>query len=155
MSQTLAQYDQALDKPQKGQLYDLSPYSTLSFAAEAAIGYGGAVKLGTNKEKQVLPVLAAGETVFGIALFKFTKEQPDSGDAAYEANDTVSVLRSGRVWVETSAAVTAGADAFVVIADGASEGKFTTTDDANTEPVNGTFLTSTTEAGLAVVELNL
>jgi len=69
----------------------------------------------------------------------------------YEATDTVSVLRKGMAWVDTSEAVDIDDAAYV---DVDQDGKFcdTSTDNLAT---GGAFRSTNAAAGLALVEINL
>ena len=142
-----------------GLIYDSSFRDTMSYSAEGAIPFGAFVKLGTNKERQVLaPTTAAGQAALlvGVAIATASVEQayPSTGAAAaYAVTETVSMLKDGRIWVQTNDAVVAGAVANFVLANG------TVTDEAVAAGVEAftqltvKFITGTTAAGLAVVEV--
>lgn len=142
-----------------GLLYDGGFRDTMSYSAEGAIPFGSFVKLGTNKERQVLaPTTAAGQAALlvGIAEANASVEQayPSTGAAAaYAVNETVSMLKDGRIWVPTNDAVVAGAVANFVLANS------TVTDEAVGAGIEAftqltvKFITGTTAAGLAVVEI--
>lgn len=155
MSQTAVNQYQAAAF--KGMLYDLSRNNdVLSYAAETAVGFGVPVTLGTSKEKEVNPVTtAAGQAALavGIAVASHSVEQTSAGVAQYGLTETVPVLKSGRIWVETQDAVVAGAVANLHLASS----KFT--DEAVAAGIeaftqfSARFITGTTAAGLAVVEI--
>jgi hypothetical protein len=142
-----------------GLLYDSAFRDTMSYSAEGAIPFGSFVKLGTNKERQVLaPTTAAGQAALlvGVAEAAASVEQayPSTGAAAgYIATQSVSMLKDGRIWVNTNDAVVAGAVANFVLANG------TVTDEAVAAGIEAftqltvKFITGTTAAGLAVVEI--
>lgn len=142
-----------------GMLYDSAFRDTMSYSAEGAIPFGSFVKLGTNKERQVLAATtAAGQAalLIGVAIAVYSTEQvyPSLGAAAgYIATETVSMLKDGRIWVRTNDAVVAGSVANYVLANG------TVTDEAVATGVEAftqmtvKFITGTTAAGLAVVEI--
>ena len=149
-------YSQYQDAGFAGMLYDTGDNNVMSYAAEAAVGFGKPVTLGTNKESEVNPVTTSvGQAALavGIALASQTVEQTSGGVAQYAATETVPVIKRGRVWVETDDAVTAGAVANLKL----SNGKFT--DEAVTTGIEAftqftaRFITSTAGAGLAVVEI--
>ena len=123
-----------------------------SYAAEAAIEFGRAVMMGTNKEKQVTPA-TSGANIMGIALATHAIEQAAGGNVAYAIGSTVNVRTFGRIWVETNDAVVADAVANFHVASG----KFT--DEAVAAGIEAVprlrlrFKTSTTAAGLAEVEI--
>lgn len=142
-----------------GMQYDSGFGDTMSYSAEGAIPFGSFVKLGTNKERQVLaPTTAVGQAALlvGVAMATASVEQayPSTGAAAaYAATESVSMLKDGRIWVQTNDAVVAGAVANFVLANG------TVTDEAVTTGIEAftqltvKFITGTTAAGLAVVEI--
>lgn len=142
-----------------GMQYDTGFGDTTSYSAEGAIPFGSFVKLGTNKERQVLaPTTAVGQAALlvGVAMATASVEQayPSTGAAAaYAATESVSMLKDGRIWVQTNDAVVAGAVANFVLANG------TVTDEAVTTGIEAftqltvKFITGTTAAGLAVVEI--
>ena len=136
----------------KGMLYDTRINDVMSYAAEAVVGFARPVQLGTNKDKQVIHA-TTGAAAMGVALATHAHEQAANGDVNYTAGETVSVLKVGRVWVETNDAVVAGAVANYHVASG----KFT--DEAVAAGIEAftqlspRFITSTSAAGLAVVEI--
>ena len=136
----------------KGMLADLTNNDVASYSAESAIVFSMPVMLGTNKEKQVLTA-TAGATAVGFAVATHAVEQTSAGVAQYAATQTVSVLKKGRIWVETDDAVVAGAVANLKI----SSGKLT--DEAVAAGIeaftqfSARFITGTTGAGLAIVEI--
>jgi hypothetical protein len=140
---------------QAGQLGDVGPKRIDSKAAQATIGFGLGVKLGTDPEKQVVRIDNASDTFFGVAVFDHTKEQgfnrassPSSTGASYLTGDAVAVLREGRVYVEAVGSVTAGAAAYCVPASG----KFTTTSASMVGPV-GRFVDSGGEGDIVAVDI--
>lgn len=90
-----------------GQRADSSLCQIDSYAAEANINFGAAVKRGTSKDKQCLPL--DGITGFlGIAL------RDDLQRAGFlKTKSMVSVMTKGRVVVQTTEAVIAGDKAYV------------------------------------------
>lgn len=135
-----------------GALFDLSNKTTFSYSAEAAVGLGVPVMLGTNKERQVKLATAAA-SVIGIAMAQSDFEQSAAGLVQYADKETVSVLKSGRIWVMTADAVTAGNAANMVVASGLFTDEVVATGIEAFTQVSIKFLTSTTAAGLAVVEI--
>ena len=129
-----------------------------SHAAEGAIGFGLAVIAGTDPAVQVKLPAAAGGVFRGVSLQTHVA-QTSAGVAAYADHDAVSVLRKGRVWVPVVTAVAVdGHPYFVNTGDDA--GKFSATDDGTTDSARaggGTakYVTSTSGAGLALLELDL
>lgn len=136
----------------KGMLADLTNNDVASYSAEAAIVFSLPVMLGTDKEKQVLTA-TAGATAVGFAVATHAVEQTSAGVAQYAATETVSVLKRGRIWVETDDAVVAGAVANLVLASGKlTDAAVTTGIEAFTQ-FSARFITGTSAAGLAIVEI--
>ena len=149
-------YTQYMTPGIAGNKYDCSYSRVDSFACEGgSVAPGMGVILGTDPEKQVKLAAATTSVVAGVALLQ-AKEQAADGTVVYADKDTVPVLNKGRVWVPVIEAVTAGAQAYLVFS-GADKGKWAAA--AGAGPIasaitGGKFVTSTTAAGLAVVELN-
>jgi len=90
-----------------GQRADSSLSQIDSYAAEANIKFGTAVKRGTNKDKQCLPLDSITEFL-GIALRNDLQRA-----GLIKEKSMVSVMTKGRVVVRTTEAVTAGDKAYV------------------------------------------
>lgn len=139
-----------------GLLYDTGFTDVMSYSAEGVVAFGRPVKLGTNKERQVAALSAdagQGATAVGISLATQAVEQTSAGLAQYADKQSVSMLKRGRVWMLTNDAVVAGATANLVLANG------TVTDEAVAAGIeaftqfSAKFITGTSAAGLAVVEI--
>lgn len=141
----------------KGMLADLSDNDIISDAAEGAVNVGATVKLGTNKEKQVAESgtgAGAGALVVGFALHDHAREQSAAGLVNYANKETVSVLKRGKLWVETNDAVVAGNVANLHLASGKLTDEAVAAGIEAFTQVSVRFLTSTTGAGLAIVDVN-
>jgi len=149
-------YSQYMEPAIAGTLYDISFRRIDSYVVETDnISPGMGVVLGANKERQVKLGAATTSVVAGIALLQ-AREQNADGNVIYADKDTVPVLNKGRAWVPVTGAVTAGNQAFLVFS-GDNRGKWASAagDPATASAITGAkFITSTTGAGLAVVELN-
>ena len=150
MSQTtMSQYGAAAVA---GLLDGVGPRNVRSYAAEEIIPVGFPVKLGTSPDKEVLKA-TAGAGVVGFALHNHAREQTSAGVVQYNALETVSVLTQGRMWVMTSDAVVAGATANLTVATGTlTDAAVAAGIEAFTQ-VSVKFITATTAAGLAIVEI--
>lgn len=136
----------------KGLLDGIGPRDVSSFAAEEPIPMAYPVKLGTDPSKEVLKA-TTGASAVGFALHDHTIVQDSNGLVQYAQYETVSVLKKGRLWVMTSDAVAAGATANLTVADGTlTDAAVTTGIEAFTQ-INVRFVTATTGAGLAIVEV--
>jgi hypothetical protein len=157
MAQT--SYTQTMPTGMAGMKAEAIDDQVESYAAEGAIGFGLAVIRGTDLLKQVKLPAAGGGVFRGVSLQTHTIVQSSSGVAQYADTDAVSVLRKGKVWVPVTGAVTIDAPAFFDNGSanaGADAGKFSATDDSSTDAVpTGLFRTSTSGAGLAILEVNL
>lgn len=156
-------YGFELDRAQAGQKAGAGFDHVESFAAEGAVAFGHGVVAGTA-DNQVAVASADDETFVGISVFTHAQvqgidltaaegEQYSTG-AEYRDGDAVNVMRKGRVYVEVTDAVTAGADAYVDVVTNGEEGKFTDVSTSNL-PTGGVFRTSAASGELAVVEVNL
>lgn len=143
-----------------GLIYDSGFHDTMSYSAEGTIPFGTFVKLGTNKERQVLaPTTAAGQAalLIGVAAASANAETTYPFNAsqvpAYLVTSSVPTFKKGRIWVQTNDAVVAGATANFVLSNG------TVTDEVVAAGIEAftqltvKFITGTTAAGLAVVEV--
>ena len=134
-------------------------------ASGGVIAYGRAVVQGTAPDDVVLP--AANKTGFvGIAVRTYMYENAQTADGAFGYPDKrqIDVLTQGEVWVETEVAVAPGDAVFFRIAANTASivGKFLKTADAAAGPVdtavaipNARWISSTTGAGLARLQINL
>lgn len=135
-----------------GMLDGIGPKQVQSYAAEEIIPIAYPVKTGTNKNKQILKA-TAGAGVIGFALADQAREQTSAGVVQYAIGASVSVLTQGRFWVMTSKAVAADATANLTVADGTlTDASVTTGIEAFTK-ISVKFLTSTSAAALALVEV--
>ena len=149
MQSTISQYGAAAFK---GMLDGIGPRNVRSYAAEEAIPVSYPVKLGTSPDKEVLKA-TAGAGVVGFALHDYACEQDGSGVVQYGTTETVSVLTQGRMWVETNDAVVAGATANLVVASGKlTDAAVAAGIEAFTQ-IGVKFVTATSAAGLAIVEI--
>lgn len=140
-----------------GMLADLSDNDIVSYLVQtAAIPFGKAVVLGTDKERQIVQVgtgVGQAALVAGFTVASHTVEQTSAGVAQYSVGMAANVLKRGRFWVETDDAVVAGAVANLKL----SSGKLT--DEAVAAGIEAftqvavRFVTGTAAAGLALVEV--
>ena len=149
-------YSQYMTAGIAGEKYDCSFNRVDGYACEGGgVAPGMGVILGTDPEKQVKLAAATTAVIAGVALLQ-AKEQAADGNITYADKDTVPVLNKGRVWVPVTEAVTAGNPAYLVFS-GTDKGKFAAA--AGAGPIasvitGARYVTSTTAAGVAVVELN-
>lgn len=143
-----------------GLIYDSGFHDTMSYSAGNNIPFGAPVVLGTNKERQVNAVgtgIGQGALVIGIAAASHTVEAPypqGTGASFYATTETVPVYKRGRIWMMTNDAVVAGAAANLVLANGTVTDEVVATGIEAFTQFKATFITGTTAAGLAVVEID-
>jgi len=154
-------YTQYNDALQLGNIYDTSLRQIDSFVAEGAVGIAKAVTLGTTKETsgkrgQVIQASTAegqGALITGIAILSQTIEQTSAGLVQYSDEETVPVMTEGRVVVMTNDAVVAGTAANFVLANGTWTDAAVGTGVEAPVLIKVRFVTSTSAAGLAAVQI--
>jgi len=89
----------------------------------------------------------------GVAIFKQTGGADyGAGTSGFKQYDAVDILAEGFVWVPAAAAVSANDPAYIVIAAGADQGKFTDSS-SGTYNMGGYFRTNRNSQLLAVLEV--
>lgn len=155
MSQT--SYNQYQAAGFHGQIADTEFTDIMSYSAEAAVPFGSFLTLGTNKERQVNPVTTSvGQAALavGVAIASHTVEQTSAGVAQYAATQTVSMMKRGRVWLLTDDAVVAGTVANLKLSSGKVTDEAVAAGIEAFTQFKAKFITGTTAAGLAIVEIN-
>ena len=140
-----------------GQLADNSFTDKMSFSVETAVGFGLPVALGTNKERQIVPLTTSvgqAALAYGVTVASHVVEQTSGGVAQYAAKDTAPVLKRGRVWMLTDDAVVAGAVANLKLSSGLVTDEAVTTGIEAFTQFSARFITGTTASGLAIVEID-
>lgn len=143
-----------------GLIYDSGFHDTMSYSAEGTIPFGVAVKLGTNKERQVQAVgTAAGQAALAVGIaaasanaetvYPFNANQV----ASYLATNSVPTFKDGRIWILTNDAVVAGSVANLHLASGLFTDEAVGAGIEAFTQMTVKFITGTTVAGLAVVEI--
>ena len=140
-----------------GMLADNGFTDKMSFSVETAVGFGLPVALGTNKERQIIPLTTSvgqAALAYGVTLASHVVEQTSGGVAQYAAKDTAPVLKKGRVWMLTDDAVVAGAVANLKLSSGLVTDEAVTTGIEAFTQFSARFITGTAAAGLAIVEID-
>lgn len=154
MQTTVTQYNDIL---QLGNIADTSLRQIDSYSAEGVVGIAKAVRRGTNPERQCAQASTAvgqGALIFGISVLSQTVEQTSAGLVQYADKATVPVMRKGRIVVQVDSAVVAGAQANFVLATGNWDDTAVGAGIEATVLVQTRFVTGTTAAGLAILEIN-
>jgi len=163
----------AYDNVQAGVQYGIGLQQIVTGFSDTVIPFGralvyDAVNPETGGRKNVSLPSAATNTFVGIARFEHT--EPDATSARntittsgatstqYDANEDISILEIGKIYVEVEQAVAPGDPVFVRFASGAggSElGKFRANADTATAFAleNAEWVTSTTGVGKAVLHI--
>jgi len=142
----------------KGALADIALSDKVGRFAAADINFGVGLAQTAVAGQAEIPT-ATGFTFEGIAV-QTNKPTPNStGIALYEAGEEITVLRKGRIWVYVEEAVAVNDDVYLRHTDNVAllAGDFRTdADTAKADQItNARFITATTAAGLAMVEINL
>lgn len=125
------------------------------------IPFGVAVADIAGDEGTIQLPASSGAKICGIAQRSLTvEENAASVENAYPAKSMCAVVKKGRVWVTVEKAVTVDDSVFVRhTANGGNTQKGAFRDDNDSgnalQITNARFITSTSGAGLAVVEINL
>lgn len=126
------------------------------------IGYGLMVRQGTAPE-QIQNFGATGQQIAGVTVHRHTEKAKGTGTAAEIEADggKADVLRKGRIWVVVEEAISLGDGVFyrhTAGGGGSVIGAFRTdADTATADDVSTScrWLTETTGAGVALLEVNL
>lgn len=144
-------YNAEMNPAVVGMIADLSNKTVDSFAAEEALDPGVLVVRGTNPEKEV-KAAASGTVANAIGVVIHEHKEPGDTSGYYPVGYEVGVMTRGRIWVPVSKAVTAGKIANYKIAD-KSFTDDTVTSGIEAPGVSCVFLTSTSGAGMAQIEI--
>jgi hypothetical protein len=134
-----------------GQIADVSLADIVSRNAQEVIQAGLAVVDGADRAASLGN---ATSTPTGIAARMYVSEvDAETGNPvmSYAEGDEMTVLRLGRIWVETVGGAAVGDDVYVT-----STGELTNTDNAgaNLAFPNATFKSAADAGGIALVQLN-
>lgn len=121
-----------------------------SYAAETAIGFGFAAIQGASDGQAKLCNSASGKFL-GVAVRTQTVTN-DGSAIGYAIKDAVSILRKGRIWMETATNATKEAPAYIEVGAGADQGKVTATSTNNLGPI-GKYVSSGSDGDLCRIEL--
>ena len=142
-----------------GGLVDLSTYVIDARCNEAENGnlkFGMGVVTGTKAGASIaVPTSAATAAEFeGIATNKRTHEMTMDGTVSIAKNETIGVLRRGRVYVRVKdGAEPQYGDDLYLITDGDNAGFFTTSDDEATKIKVGGYFQSEVADGIAAADI--
>lgn len=122
------------------------------------IGFGlgvavGAVTDGYNSlGKGAKKPDSAADIFLGVTVFKHKENSYPYADGGNKLaqNEAASIMRKGRIWVQTVGVVAVDATVYVTTA-----GKFTTTSSSNLAVPTGVLRRIESDLGLAVLEINM
>lgn len=155
----ITNYSEYMSAPTgKGRVGQYQDQRADTLAANEAIGWGRAVQYAANKNKADLYDGVAGAKVIGVAIANHYAEYRSSDVnnplvGEYVANEAVSVLRRGLIWVEVLEDVVKGDQAVADNATGDFRPSQTVT--GGKSAVIGEFKTSAVAGGLALLEINM
>ncbi|MGO3542332.1 MAG: structural cement protein Gp24 [Pseudomonas helleri] len=152
-------FGQYAGKAYEGQINDLSMADVTTVVGAVAIPFARAVVSAVADKQGQLPAAAAGfflgisvRKTVGVSSSYVTGQANDSGNqvGAYRANEEVSVLSTGRIWVKTLDGATKGAQVYAVPLTGELTNKAT----AGYHLLPGCVFKTTAAAGeLALVQV--
>jgi len=140
-------YAQTILPAVEGMIANSEPHNIISRQLESAagIGFGKVCVQGTADEQ-----IRVSETVRKFRGITVMSHNASRGIAdSYEQYETVPVLERGTIWVMASVAVAVGDPAYYVPATGV----ITNVATSNTAIPDGSFDSSTTGAGLAILRI--
>ena len=125
-------------------------------AVKEALPFGRLVVVNTaNGDGAVMLPTGAGDITnlsVGVVLRTHSLESSLSGEPQYEQNSAVPVLRKGRIFAQVQDAVAEGGQVFATNA--AAHGTFRSDSTGATLVPGARYRSSTSGAGLAIVEIN-
>lgn len=149
-----------LEKAIEGGLADAGHHDMVTRYADAAILFGRGLAT-AGPDKSALPA-ATGFVFDGISVMKHKAQDNSTNQAQYDANEAISTLRRGRIWVLAEQVVTSVNDPVYLrhTANGGTTapGRFRIdADTANADQITqARWLTTTTAADeLALLEINI
>ena len=150
-------YAETIDaEPAAGVIASGMPVEVASYEVEGAtLGFGVAVKTGTNADQIVVGVDGSASSPFAVNDYlgiTLINRSLGSEQENYVKGNIASVIFRGDVWVEVEAAVTAGQAVTIKEATGALSA--TTAADGQFALPNARFLTAAAANGLAKVRLD-
>lgn len=129
-------YNYGISKGMVGGLYDITYYENNTFITPGGIPFGYGVVKGVTPGVDVkLPDTGStAEDFEGIVQNGFTTMQDMAGKAIPEKDQSIGVLRFGKIWAAVGAAAAPAYDKPVyLITDGKEAGRFTTEEDTSTK----------------------
>jgi hypothetical protein len=140
-------YAQTILPAVEGMIANSEPHNIISRQIESAagIGFGKVCVQGTADEQ--IRVSEATRKFRGITVMSHNAGKGIAD--AYDQYETVPVLERGPIWVLVSVAVAVGDQAYYVPATGV----ITNVSTSNTAIPDGTFDSSTTGSGLAILRI--
>ena len=142
----------------KGAISDIAHHDIVGRNALADVKFGLGLAATTVAGQAAVPT-ATGFVFEGISVQTNKPTDNATGEALYKQGEEISVMRKGRIWVYVEEAVAVNDSVFLrhTVNGALLAGDFRTDDDtARADQIpNARFITATTAAGLAVVEINL
>ena len=130
-----------------------SPFASESKVAGASIPFGRGVIRGANDNAVVLA--AASGVFMGIAAKNDAIYHNETPTNPIATGDAVEVLRSGVISGELAVNVVQGALAYVLVASGADQGKFTNASNSGANYLCGKFLQAGSDGDIVRIEIQV
>lgn len=150
-------YNYGIQKGIAGGLYDISVYENNTYITPGGIPFGYGVVKGKNPGSDVkLPdANSKAEDFEGVVQNGFTTMQDMQGNCVPEKNQSIGVLRSGKIWgILGKAAEPAYDKAVYLVTDGEEAGCFTTEEDtASTKILLPCKFINEKDSGLAAIRV--
>lgn len=102
----------------------------------------------------ITPTYGMSSNQILIGISAATARSTNETTGCYELYEAANVVKSGKVWVLAGATVYAEQTAYVIVANGATQGRFTNSSSGN-QAINGKFKTSGTNGTLVLVEFDV
>ena len=151
-------YNYGISKGIAGGLYDITSYENNTYITPGGIPFGYGVVKGTNPGVDVkLPDESSKAADFeGIVQNGFTTMQDMKGNAVPEKDQSIGVLRSGKIWGVVGEAAEPAYDAPVyLIISGEEAGKFTTEKEESTTILLSCKFIGTADNGIAPIRVHV
>jgi hypothetical protein len=144
-----------MPEAQLGLIADSAVNDIITLYADEDIPVGRGVRIkGGTEDVCILPT-GQGILIQGVAALQDGIEQDENGVVKYADKSPVNVLHRGRIWVWVTEAVTQQNNVYCVsdTAGGEALGQFRSDNTNATLVKNAVYLTATSGAGLALIEI--
>jgi hypothetical protein len=131
----------------------VSGNNLITVAEDASVLFTGALVTLGSGQITYTDTYTTADFFRGVSVHEHKMPLSD-GSLGWADQDSVPVLRKGRIWVKVTAQVNEGDTAYCVLADSGEEGYFTNVSTGNIV-TGGKFITAAADNALALLEINL